>query len=108
MGGLIISEEVITKIASVAALDVEGVAGMAQKSAKFGKKNGAARSVRVAVTEDEVKIDIYVKVRLGAKIREVSENIMRSVKDNVQSMTGRQVDIVNVYIEDIEMTVEEA
>ena len=105
-GGLVISEEVIAKIATMAVLDVEGVAGMVAKPADIKglmKKDHAAKSVRVAASDTEVKIDLYISLKLGARIREVCDAVMHSVKENVQNMTGKVVDAVNVHIEDIDL-----
>ncbi|MDR1892430.1 MAG: Asp23/Gls24 family envelope stress response protein [Oscillospiraceae bacterium] len=106
VGGLVISEEVIAQIASTAALEIPGVQGLKAKPANVGEviSLDSHKGIRVRTSEDVIRVDVYLTLKLGAKIREVSEGVQRSVKENVQNMTGRVVDSVNVHIEDIDLS----
>ena len=106
VGGLVISEEVIAKISSTAALEIPGVAELKAKPANVGEviAQGGHKGIRVRTSDGVIRVDVYLTLKLGAKIREVSEGVQRSVKDNVQNMTGRVVDSVNVHIEDIDLS----
>ena len=99
-GSCIISEEVIATIASTACLEVPGVAGMAQRPADLRGliAPGAARSVKVVNNESETVVDVYVNLRLGARIQDVAGEVQHGVKVAVQSMTGKPVTKVNVHI----------
>lgn len=99
-GSCIISEEVIASIASSAALEVTGVAGMAQKPADIRGLigNTAAKAVRVLNNESETILDVYINLRLGARIPDVAPAVQHNVKVAVQSMTGKPVNKVNVHI----------
>lgn len=99
-GSCIISEEVIASIASSAALEVPGVAGMAQKPADIRGLigNAAAKAVRVFSNESETVLDVYINVGIGAKIPDVAPAVQHNVKVAVQSMTGKPVNKVNVHI----------
>lgn len=70
-GSCIISEEVIATIASSAALEVPGVAGMAQRPVDIRGIIGpaATRSVKVLNNPNETVIDVYVNLRLDARIQ---------------------------------------
>ena len=106
VGGLVISEEVIAKIAAAAALDIEGVAGLTARLSDIQGligKDDAAKAVRVLSSDHEIKIELYLSFKLGARIREVSDLVQRAVKDNVQNMTGRVVDTVNIHVADIDL-----
>ena len=105
VGGLIISEEVIAKIASAAALEIPGVAELKAKPSNVGEviSQSGHKGVRVHTSDGVIRVDIYLTLNLGAKIREVSDSVQRSVKENVQNMTGRVVDSVNVHVEDIDL-----
>ena len=89
-GSCIISEDVIATIASSAATEVPGVAGMAQKPADIRGIIGsaAARAVRVLNNDNETVLDVYIQLKPGARIPEVA----------VQSMTGKPVTKVNVHV----------
>jgi uncharacterized alkaline shock family protein YloU len=99
-GTCIISEEVIATIASTAATEVPGVASMVQRpdirSMIAGGANG--RFVKVTGSETAMTLDVYISIRQGVRIPEVSEQVQRDVKTAVQSMTGKPVAKVNVHI----------
>ncbi len=106
---LIVSEEVVCKIAGVAAKDVEGVSGLASKPVDvkglFRRKN-PSKSVFIAVSNGAMIIDIYVSLAAGAKIPEVCANVQESVKSAVQNITGKPVAKVNVTVCDVEFEAE--
>lgn len=99
-GSCIISEDVIATIASTAAMEVQGVAGMAQRPTDIRGliSSSAAKSVKVLNNENETVVDVYINLRLGAKIPEVAGQVQHGVKVAVQSMTGKPVTKVNVHV----------
>ncbi len=99
-GRCIISEDVIATIASTAAVEVPGVAGMANRLKDLrGLVGGAAsRSVDVINNETETVVDVYINLKAGVRIPDVAGEVQRTVKNEVQSMTGRPVTKVNVHI----------
>lgn len=107
MGELVISEEVISAIATNAAKDVEGVSGFSNRPVDVMNtiKKGSLKvmsPVRVLADGDDLNISIYVNMRPGIKIRKAAEDVQVAVKDSVQNMTGRLVSKVNVIIAGIE------
>ena len=105
MGDIRISEEVVAIIASVAAMEVEGVAGMSGGIAGgiaeiLGRKN-LSKGVKVEVGEKEAAIDVYVIIEYGSRIPEVSWNVQEKVKQRVEVMTGLNVVEVNIHIQGI-------
>ncbi len=99
-GRCIISEEVIATIASTAAVEVPGVAGMATrlKDLRGLVGNSAMKSVSVVNNETEIIVDLYINLKEGVRIPDVAGEVQRVVKNEVQSMTGRPVTKVNVHI----------
>lgn len=95
-GSLQISQDVIATIASVAAMEIEGVASLAQHTPGFRNRN--KKSVDVVLSDGFAEIDIGVALKFGARINEVCTAIQTAVKDNVQTMTGMVVSKVNVYV----------
>lgn len=94
LGSIHISEEVLASIAGGAAIEVEGISGLMNMTAK----KAGVRGVRVAVDEDGAKLDLYVMVRYGYPIPEVAEKIQVAVSSAVESMTGFAVKAVNVHV----------
>lgn len=99
-GRCIISEEVIATIASTAALEVEGVAGLATRVPELRNLMGSAASKAVAVinNENETVVDIYLNLKEGMRIPDVAGEVQREIKSAVQSMTGKPVTKINVHV----------
>ena len=96
-GDLKISEDVIITVARLAALDVEGVAGLDGEVNKMSKlrKSGP---ITVSMMEDVAALDIKIKVKSGVKAVTVAQEVQSAVKDSVQSMTGVAVARVSVAV----------
>lgn len=102
IGDVKISDSVVASIAGVAASEVEGVDSLAgnltnEIVAKFGIKNNS-KGIKISIVSKKVNADIYVNVRYGFSIPEVSENVQDRVKSAIESMTGLKVSNVNVRI----------
>ncbi len=104
-GNVNIADEVVTVIASLAAGEVKGVAGMSGGLAGgfaelLGKKN-LSKGVKLTVAEKKVTLDLSVIVEYGAKIPEVAWELQEKVKNEVEAMTGMQVIAVNVSVDGV-------
>ncbi|SCG83311.1 putative protein yqhY [Proteiniborus sp. DW1] len=104
-GQIKISDEVVGIIASLAATEIKGVAGMSGGitggiSEMLGRKN-FSKGVKVEVKEKEVSISLYIIVEYGAKIPEVAWEVQESVKNTVETMTGLNVVEVNINIQGV-------
>uniref|UniRef100_UPI004027637A Asp23/Gls24 family envelope stress response protein n=1 Tax=Eubacterium sp. TaxID=142586 RepID=UPI004027637A len=107
-GGVIISEEAISSIATNAAKDVNGVVGFSNKPDDVVStiKKGSLKvmsPVRVFQDGDNLDISIYICIASGKKIQPVAEEVQKVVKEAVQNMTGRLVSKVNVIIASVEL-----
>lgn len=107
-GGVIISEEAISSIATNAAKDVNGVVGFSNKpddvvsTIKKGSRK-VMSPVRIFQDGDNLDISIYICIASGKKIQPVAEEVQKVVKEAVQNMTGRLVSKVNVIIASVEL-----
>ena len=111
VGGLIITEEVIAKMSSTAAMEVAGVAGVAfQPLDKTGilSKVLPPKAVRVSTKDGEIVIDVFIAVKRDIRITDIAEAVQKNVKETVQNMTGSVVSKVNVHVADIELAEETA
>lgn len=111
IGNVKISVDVVAKVASIAASEINGVSGMhrsfvGEVAQKFGKKN-ASQGVRVEIVDDMTNIDLYLVVKYGVKIPELAWNVQETVKAKVEEITGLSVTAVNIHIEGIEFDSEE-
>lgn len=106
-----ISDEVIAIVAGVAAMEVQGMAGMSNSlvggiSELLGKKN-LSKGVKIAVENDVVFIDLFIIVEYGSCIPDVAVAVQNKVKEAVESMTGMTVAIINVNVEGIKLPEED-
>lgn len=101
VGSVRISKEVLATIASNAAREVIGIAGLAEAPVDFKgllTRGKLPRSVSVCLVDDLAEIELFLLVKSEAKIPVVSQKVQSAVKEAVQSMTGITVSKVNVTI----------
>jgi len=106
-GSLKISNEVVVKIAELAAMEITGV------SVKGGHldtqdntllvANRFINPIRATLKGEAAEIDISIIVISGHKAIKVAESVQQSVKSAVQNMTGIAVSKVNVRIAGVRM-----
>lgn len=105
--GLSINNDVIARMAEMAALETEGVAAMSNRPISIptllGKK-GATKAVTVSTEHGIIDIELYIKVNDTAKVSDIAERVQLGVKEKLQGMTGSAVTRVNVVITDVEMS----
>jgi uncharacterized alkaline shock family protein YloU len=111
--GLIrISDDVVSTIAGLAALETPGIAamsgGISEGLAKRLSGKNAQRGVSVEVGQVEAAIDLRVIIQYGSKIQDVCRELQENVRDAVENMTGLRVVEVNVKVEGVAFKEEEA
>lgn len=102
VGAVHIADEVIAIIAGMAATEVDGVAGMVGKFGGdlvelLGRKN-LSKGVAVTVGEDFVTLELSVIIDYGSSLVEVTRLIQDKVKTAVETMTGLEVNEVNIKV----------
>ena len=107
---LSVSTEVLEKMATLAAQEIDGVKGIAKKAIDIKgaiKSKSVVKGVKVESVNGAITITIYICVDANAKIREVSEAVQQNVKEKIQTMTGTAVTRVNVNVEDVDFEEQE-
>ncbi|HHX22488.1 MAG: Asp23/Gls24 family envelope stress response protein [Tepidanaerobacteraceae bacterium] len=104
-GSIKIADDVVGIIAGLAAIEVEGVAGMSGGivggiAEMLGRKN-LSKGVKVEVGEKEAVVDLYMIVNYGVRIPEVAWNVQENVKKAIENMTGLNVVEVNIHIQGV-------
>lgn len=109
-GAIIIPNDVLSKIAGIAATHCYGVVAMAGRKGAGGAYDllfgdAMSKGVSVTATDDkQVKIELHIVVSYGVNINAVCESIIKDVKYNVEAMTGFSVGAVNVKVDGIRMS----
>ncbi len=107
LGKVEIAPEVIEVIAGIAANEVDGVAEMRGNFAsnvteRFGKKNHG-KGVKVELTSDGIKIDVYVVLNYGVAIPTVAQSIQDNIRQAIKNMTALSIEEINVHVVGIQM-----
>ena len=103
-----INEGVVSKIAGVAAGEVEGVrmGGSASRTAGGILENvtgsqGQTRGVSVEVGRFETAIDLMMGIEYGSNILERVEQVRNRISQRVENITGLRVTELNVTVSDV-------
>ena len=92
-GNVMISEDVIATIVAHAAQEVEGVDGLHTRKSWVGK------NMRINIAEDNtLTIECNLIVKYGYSVIDVAKNAQAAVTSAVESMTGVNVDLVNMNV----------
>ena len=106
-GKIFIDTEVIAQYAGHAALDCFGIVGMATISVKDGlakllKGDNVSKGVSVVRDEENnLIINLYIIISYGVNIRTVVDNLINTVKYQVEDYTSMKVKAINVYVEGV-------
>lgn len=101
-GKTTLTPDVILIIARMAALEVEGVSGLAPVRGGVNRLFGRGHDgVRIEIEDNNVFVDIHLVLNKDVNIREVSRNVQLQVTRAIIEMTALVVGHVNIHIEDI-------
>ena len=111
LGEIKINHTVIASIVRYAALEVSGVcavaSGLADHLGGIGEiftKKDLDRGVRVSENESgHYEIEIRLIMAYGAELGKTAHNVQIAVRDQIHSMTGKEVGRVNVVIDGVRM-----
>jgi uncharacterized alkaline shock family protein YloU len=101
-GKVEIAPEVIEVIAGIAASEVEGVAQMRGNFAtgvveRLGKKNHG-KGVKVELSEEGIKVDVYCLMKFGVSIPTVAGKIQDNIRQALLNMTALEAEAVNIHV----------
>lgn len=110
LGTVKIADDVVAMIASLAAIEVEGVADMSGNVTKdllsrVGMR-GMPKGAKVEVFQKKVKVDLAIMMEYGFNIPATCQRVQAKVKSAVENMTGLEVTDVNIRIAGISVVQE--
>lgn len=100
-----IAPSVLITIAKHAATQVKGVSRTGTipvDVVRLLKGNPMGSGVILDIVGTRVKLDLYLLVRPGVNIRDVSEDVQRAVTRAIEELVGMEVTGVNVHVEDVD------
>jgi uncharacterized alkaline shock family protein YloU len=104
---VIVSDIVVSKIAGLAAQEIEGVqvsSGSAQALGGFLESvsiNGHPQSVAAMVGEEGVTIDLTIDVEYGRAIPQITEAVRNSVIRRVENEVSHEVGKIDITVNDV-------
>ena len=103
-GKITYANDVIAKIAALAASEVKGVAGTTAGSFQdmFAGKS-LTKGLKVTVTDTTVAVELHVIIEYGSLIHKVCVEVQDSIIKAVESMTDLKVVAVDVHVGSIKM-----
>jgi uncharacterized alkaline shock family protein YloU len=108
LGQIQINDDVLATIAQYAALEVDGVVGIAGGTSLSDFLGAKTARRGIVVTTDEQNsqavLDLDVNVEFGLDIYHVATHVQRAVKHAIEGMTGLRVKAVNVKINSVVMS----
>lgn len=102
-----IAPNVLITITRHAALQVDGVAKMGTIPVQVNhllRGHPMGTGVVLEIDDNDVKADLYLVVKPGVSMREVSREIQNAVRRAIQDLIGMTVSTVNVHIEDVDFS----
>lgn len=102
MGTIHIADEVLAVVAASAAMEVEGVSGLAANLssdlAELMGKKVYSKGVRLTVANGQVVVDISVLIQYGFTIPDVAKKVQEAVMAAVTNTSGMEVSRVNIQV----------
>ena len=107
IGSVKIADDVVARIAALAALEVDGVSAMAggfvsDTLEKVSRKN-LSKGAKVMIGSSDVKVDLSLMMVYGYNIPATCQQAQTRVKTTIENMTGLEVTDVNIRIAGIVM-----
>jgi len=96
-------------LVTIARLTTQSINGVAQMCHQIGPSNldrllgrvSGGGGVQIAVSDDKVRVDVFIMVKPAVNMRGVSLRIQEAVTRAIQDMVGMQVSAVNIHIQDV-------
>jgi uncharacterized alkaline shock family protein YloU len=111
-GRVKVANEVIAQIAAMTALQIPGVAGVADRSNQITRvirRGGLHKGVRVElVDEDTLKMQLFLVAYSGRNLPELAAEVQKQVIAAVDRMLGLKTDKVDVFFADVRFNEAEA
>ena len=101
MGTVLVTEDVIASIASIAAAEVEGVSAVITNVPKELMSRVGAQKMKVS--DNQVVIYIAITMDYGYNIPATCRNVQSRVKSAIENMTGLTCTDVNIRIMNIKV-----
>lgn len=107
LGTIGVENEVIARIAGLAAMECYGVVGMAAKSLRDGfvhllRMESLSKGVHLTTLENGyLVIDLHIIVEYGTNLAAIAQALKENVRYKVEDCVGMNVHEVNIFIDGV-------
>ncbi len=95
-------KNVVVSIVSLATQEINGIASISRNSVSALKSAFSKNVNRGIIVEfdqnNKVTIDVFVNVKFGYSVKDVSFRVQENIKSSVESMTEYKVANINVHV----------
>ncbi len=104
-GTINIADRALAAIAYITSLQMEGVVSMdpglvADLTSMFGKE-AETTGVTVHIEDDEVSVDLYIRVAYGLRVPDLALRLQEKVRSALETYAEVTVVAINVYVQGI-------
>lgn len=107
-GSIQVSPRAVATIAYHAALQSYGVVGMASKNLVNGLAQVLVKDptygVDVHYDGQQIKIDLYIVIEYGTRIKSVASSVSNTVRFHVEKALGMPIGDVNVHVQGLRIS----
>lgn len=109
-GRTTIADQVVAKIAGIAAREIAGVHALGGQAARIvgrvreaipGGQQSITQGISVEVGEKQAAVDLGLVAEYGVAIHDLAAAVRSNVVNSIQQMTGLEVTEVNVAVHDV-------
>lgn len=109
-GNTTIADSVVSKIAGIAAQEVDGIrmgSGASQTASNLlgsitGSSGGSqTQGVSVEVGQEEAALDLTLTAEYGKSIPQLADAVRRNVSNRIESLVGLRVTEVNITVQNV-------
>lgn len=105
-GTITIENEVIKRVAGLAAMENYGIVGMAAKSVKDDvfhllKVESLTKGITLSLNDNKISLCLHIIVEYGTNITAIADSLMEHVRYNVENIVGVEVESVEISIEGV-------
>ena len=106
LGEVVINPDVIATYAGSVAVEGFGIVGMAAVNMKDGlvrllKKDSLKHGINVTINANKISLEFHVIIAYGVSISTVAQNLIDSVKYQLEEFTGMKVEHVRIIVEGV-------
>lgn len=108
-GRVVISDEAVVSVIHESVLSIYGVVELGPKSSQSAlrrrfTRHDPSRGIQIDNVDDRIKIDLSIVVEYGTPIFTVAQNVMQTVKFQVERLLGMTVERVNVNVDGLRVS----